>query len=111
MAANCGTADVQPRRAHERQCRVLSLYLQKINSMVQKLDFTKLKISEANGRELEITELFLKEIIEESKDFLAHHPLDLLTNDFSRDLPRLAKYLNVEFAKSFPGRYIIVPVS
>lgn len=79
--------------------------------MGNKLEFIKEKISEANGMELEITELFLKEIIDESRSFLSHHPLDLLTNDFSLDLTRLAQYLNVEFAKSFPGKYIIVPVS
>ena len=53
---------------------------------------------EENGH-ARVSQDLLIEAIREARQQLAEHPIDLLSEDFDRDLPRLAKYLKVDYVR------------
>ena len=71
--------------------------------------FLRRSISSANGPNIEVSAEFLKFVLIESEIFLARHPLDLLTDDFNRDLSRLGDYLGVNFIMGYHGVYRVTP--
>lgn len=77
------------------------------NAEPEKILFIKQKIREAGFRSLEISADFIKDTIDESSEFLAKDPLDVLTPNFARDMERLENYLNVRL-RLVDGSYMVL---
>lgn len=80
-----------------------------ISAEPQKIAFIRQQISGLEGRSMEVSAEFIRQTIDESRQFLAHNPLDVLRPDFDRDKARLEKYLNVEFRIAGHGVYAVIP--
>jgi len=77
------------------------------NAEPKKIQFIKQKIQEAGFRNLEVSADFIKDTIDESMEFLAKDPLEVLTPNFGRDMERLENYLKVRF-RLVDGSYMVL---
>ena len=64
-----------------------------------------------NIKNIDISVRFLRDTIEESREFLSRDPLDVLTPNFDRDKARLEEYLNVKLEITPHGSFQVFPIS